>query len=123
MNDAVLWLTTGGSAIGAVLRYVLGQWMGKVNKTPFPWGTWIINMVGTLCLAIFTAHLAHEDPHLFIFLGAGFCGGFTTFSSFSTETVALWRTHRGLAIAYVASSVILGLAIAAVVNAWMPRSA
>jgi fluoride exporter len=102
-----------GSAIGGVARYLVGGLLQRWFDTTFPAGTLLINISGSFLLgtiircAIDTPTLT---PELRALLTIGLCGGFTTFSSFSYETVALLEdgewTRAGL---YVAASVLLSL--------------
>ena len=75
-----------GGAFGAILRYLVGQ---LINNTSFPWATLIVNALGSfiLGLAIFGVH----DADILLMVSVGFCGAFTTFSSFSFQTVSLWE--------------------------------
>lgn len=103
-----------GSAIGAVGRYWLGQVIAKVNHSPFPWGTWIVNVMGTLMLGLFAVWftIRNHDRTWWLVLGTGFCGGFTTFSTMSIEAVQLFRRDKMLAFVYIGSSLTLGLLMA-----------
>jgi CrcB protein len=100
-------------AAGALARYGIGSWAGA---TSFPWPTLAINVAGSFLLGlVLAAGPVKLDAQLTTGLAVGFLGGFTTYSSFSTQTHALLRTDRtGAAIAYVALSVLAGLAAAAV---------
>jgi len=110
-----------GSAGGALARYAVGRAIAKVNNSEFPWGTWIINMLGTLLLGLFFQFFDvwHHNLNLWILFGAGFCGGFTTFSTMSMETVQLFQTRRMMAILYVGSSLALGIILAWMTRWWM----
>ena len=110
-----------GSSAGAFARYFVGQAVSKVNTSPFPWGTWIINVVGTFLLGIFTQAFTvlHHDPDWLLLLGEGFCGGFTTFSTMSVEAVKLFRTQRFIGFVYLGSSLALGLVLAWITKWWM----
>ncbi len=114
-------LVGGGSAIGAVLRYGLGKGIGAANHSDFPWGTWIINMLGTLLLGIFYTEFSvvHHDPQWWLLLGTGFCGGFTTFATMSADTVKLYRKTRFLATLYLATSLGLGFLLAWLAQLWL----
>lgn len=113
-------LVGGGSAIGAVLRYGIGKAIGAVNHSEFPWSTWVINMVGTLLLGIFFAEFSamHHDLTWWLLLGSGFCGGFTTFSTMSAESVQLFRTNVLLALLYLTTSLGVGLVLAWLSQVW-----
>jgi len=110
----MLWYIAAGSALGGVSRYLLGGMVQRVFDTTFPVGTLVVNLTGSFLLGLFL-HYALETPtrtpEARAFLTIGFCGGYTTFSTFSHETVALLEngewTRAGL---YVALSVFLALA-------------
>ncbi|HEY8601137.1 MAG TPA: fluoride efflux transporter CrcB [Thermomicrobiales bacterium] len=98
-----------GGAMGANLRYLVGLWATARWPGPFPWGTLLINLTGSLLLGGLLTTLAarRPEPRLWrLFLGTGLLGAYTTFSTFSAETVALAATgYLPLAIAYVLLSV------------------
>ncbi|GMA57775.1 camphor resistance protein CrcB [Alicyclobacillus sacchari] len=119
MIGTTIWLTTGGSAIGALARYGVGRFVGRCNRSAFPWGTWLINGFGTALFGIFAIAFAQNAPSLFLLLGAGFCGGFTTFSALSLETATLFRANRLLSLAYLVSSLGIGLVVAWLVQLWL----
>ncbi len=102
--------------VGAVCRFVVdGEIKARVGDR-FPWGTLIINVSGSFALGVLTGlALNHGAPSdVRNVLGVGFCGGYTTFSTASFETVRL--AHRGspwLAATYTAASASLALAAAA----------
>ena len=87
---AVLLVATGG-AVGAVIRYGIGRLMAKTMPTAieaFPWHTAFINMLGSMLLAYLAVTLKNQPhPQNWLLLGTGFCGAFTTFSTFSLETM------------------------------------
>ena len=108
-----------GSAIGGVGRYACSglsaRWLGET----FPWGTLFVNVSGSLVIGVL-AFVIPGDNRLFAdnareFLMIGICGGFTTFSSFSLETLNLARSGDwGPASAYIAGSVVLCLLAVAI---------
>lgn len=118
MNTITLALVAIGGAIGACLRYALVLAL-RPHSPGFPTGTLIVNLIGCLCigaLAGFTSHAlsSRADSKLWALLAIGVLGGFTTFSSFSLETVELARDGKlGLAALYVLASNTLGIALAA----------
>lgn len=111
----------GGSAFGALARYGAGWVISRVNNSDFPWGTWITNMLGTLLLGlIFKEFLSvHPNANWWLLLGTGFCGGFTTFSTLSVETVKLLKGHFLYGVIYLGSSLVLGF-ILAWAGQWWP---
>lgn len=80
-----------GGAIGAPARYLLDGFVQDHTEGAFPWGTFVINISGSLLLGLITgAALYHAFPNTpKIWLGTGFCGSYTTFSTFTFETVRL----------------------------------
>ncbi|UHA74313.1 fluoride efflux transporter CrcB [Paenibacillus sp. 481] len=107
-----LWVGLGG-AVGAWCRYYIGivalrRWNGD-----FPWGTWIINMLGSALLGfMFTVQLSLPQS-IYLLMGIGFCGAFTTFSTFCYEAVVLIQRGKAkVAFLYVGSSTIIGFGVA-----------
>jgi CrcB protein len=104
-----------GGAIGSVARYWIALWMLPLSQQ-LPWGTITINIVGSFLIAFFgTLTLAvgrHPAPEIVrLFFMVGICGGFTTFSSFSLQTLDLLRAGApGRAMANIVLSVALCLA-------------
>jgi CrcB protein len=107
----VLLMSLGGAA-GVNARYWLGVWMSRRVSPQFPWATFCINVTGSFAIGLLTILLAQWLPHpnVRLLLIVGFLGGYTTFSSYSYETLTL--AERGewlLALLYSAGSVVLGL--------------
>ena len=110
MHDWLLIFLGGGA--GAVARFLLGRMLAA--PAGFPWVTFGINVAGSFFLGLLVV-LCKDRPVWLALLGAGFCGGFTTFSAFSVETLRLLETDAyASAAGYVLGSVALGLA-----GAWM----
>jgi CrcB protein len=102
-----------GAGAGGAARYALGLWIERMAGTGFPWGTLAINVTGSLILGFAYAWLEGigASPEWRLLLGIGFCGGYTTFSTFSWESVRLIQGGAwGAAAAYVVASVVLSLA-------------
>ncbi|QFZ17350.1 fluoride efflux transporter CrcB [Saccharothrix syringae] len=98
-------LVFAGAAVGAVLRYLTGLLLPR----RFPWATLAVNVAGSFVLGV----VAGASPAVTALVGTGFCGGLTTFSTFSWETVALVEAGRaGQALANVATSLVTGVAAA-----------
>lgn len=99
-----------GGGLGAVARALLSRAVAQTLGTTFPWGTLAVNVLGGLLMGLAIAVLADReaDSPLRLLLTTGFLGGFTTFSAFSLETVALLqRSQTGAAFGYVLASVLL----------------
>jgi CrcB protein len=105
-----------GGGTGAVLRWWLGGLVNANVGPGFPWGTWLINLVGSLLLGLLAGALSRVEDGgepLRLLLGVGLLGGFTTFSTFSVEMVAMVnRGEAGMALAYAVSSVAGGVVLA-----------
>ena len=111
------WLVVAiGSAIGGVSRYGVGLLAARAWGVAFPWGTLLINIVGSFVIALFGAMTLANGPmpmstNMRAFVMIGFCGGFTTFSSFSLQTMELLQAGETVAAAlYILASVGLCLA-------------
>ncbi|HVP66882.1 MAG TPA: CrcB family protein [Anaeromyxobacteraceae bacterium] len=125
-----LVLVCAGGALGSGARYLVGGWVAAVAGAGFPYGTLLINAVGSFLISV-VMYLGLAagviGPDLRVFLASGIMGGFTTYSSFNYETLALVeRGAWGLAGAYVAATLagclatgVLGLAVArGLAGAW-----
>src|ERR1700743_2928655 len=104
MNLAYLWVAMGG-AIGSVSRYWLSGLIASRFGEAFSWGTLVINVTGSFVIGIFAALTLPEiaGPNrltIVHFVMVGFCGGYTTFSSFSLQTLNLLRTGEWLYAIY-----------------------
>jgi CrcB protein len=108
-------------AIGAVSRCLVDGLVRAPSRRGFPVGTFVVNVSGSLVLGLVTgAALYHGFPHTpRVWLGTGFCGAYTTFSTFTFESVALLEEGAvGGALTYVAASAVAG-ALAAAVGLWV----
>jgi CrcB protein len=103
MNALAVFL---GGGLGSVARYGLGLLVAPWAMSPFPWGTWLANALATAVLVAITATavphletLPRSQQTLLLFATTGFCGGFSTFSTFSLETLRLFESGNALAAA------------------------
>lgn len=106
-----------GGALGAVIRFLLGNGVSRALGSALPYGTFVINIVGCFAMGLLMTIIVDREmlPAAWrLFLCVGFLGGFTTFSSFGYEALMLLTEGRLLAVlAYVGGSVVLGLVAAA----------
>lgn len=115
---AYVWVAIGG-ALGSMARFFLANFMAVAVGSTFPWGTLLINVLGSFVISFFgmltgSGQRIAVPYEARIFVTVGICGGFTTFSSFSLQTVDLIRAGQaGRAGAYVAVSVVLCVAACA----------
>lgn len=101
-----------GGAVGALARYLTGLGMVRLLGHGFPFGTLVVNVVGSFFMGVLVVALAHLGGNRFApLLMTGLLGGFTTFSAFSLDAVTLYeRGQAGLALMYVGTSVLVSLA-------------
>ena len=107
-----MWVALGG-ALGSLARWGLSGVVQRWSGTTFPWGTFAVNLLGSLLIGVVTA-LALEralvPPEARLFLVTGVLGGFTTFSALSYETFALLRDGQWpAALGYALGSVLAGV--------------
>jgi CrcB protein len=106
-----------GAALGAPLRYLLDRGVQARHDSRFPWGTFVVNVVGSLVFGVLAGglHAGAVSGGAFAALGVGLCGAFTTYSTFGYETLRLLQDGARLhAAANAAASVAAGLGAAAV---------
>lgn len=97
-----------GGAIGSVCRYLLSC----MNVASWPWGTFAVNILGSLVIGLLVglASKGIVSPEMKLLLITGFCGGFTTFSTFANESFSMMRAGDALQMAlYVGASVVVGI--------------
>ncbi len=90
---AVLWISLG-AVIGANARYFVSRWMARTAGAFFPYGTLLINITGSLLLGFFmiwTTERVLADPRWRLLIAIGFCGSYTTFSSYAFESLAYFE--------------------------------
>lgn len=115
------WLIVGcGGIVGALLRYQIGRWVDLRQKfLSFPLATLLINITGSFVLGLLTSRAGLWWPALHglptLFFGTGACGAYTTFSTFSYESVTLLRDGRtGLGLTYIVCSFVFCMAAAGI---------
>ncbi len=107
----ILYVALGGAA-GSVARYLVSQWLKESTHTAFPMGTMVVNVAGCLLIGLFCglAERFGMGSSMKTFLTVGFCGGFTTFSTFMNENLTLMRGGNMMqTAAYAALSIAFGL--------------
>ena len=111
---SALYIFIGGG-LGSVIRYLIGKGVISLEWTSFPLGTFVANILACSILAILTISFdfkSNENTWLQPLLMIGFCGGLSTFSTFSNETVQLIQTgHLWMAIANIIISVTTGVSL------------
>lgn len=112
-----------GSGLGGVLRYLVPFWIGAAKG--FPWATLTVNVVGSLLIGLLSGLLARHGgssaDSIRAFAVVGFCGGFTTFSTFSSETFRMLENNQWLpAAGYIGLSVVAGL-VAVFIGYWLSK--
>lgn len=121
MISTILQVAAGG-ALGASGRYLVNVGAMRLLGPGFPWGTVLVNILGSFLMGVLVVVLARRGGmHLAPFLMTGVLGGFTTFSAFSLDTSVLWeRGEILLAAGYVLGSVILSVS-ALFLALWLGR--
>lgn len=107
-----LFLVIAGAAVGAPLRYLGDRAIQARHDTVFPWGTFTVNVLGSLILGMITGAVSAggASPQVQLALDTGFCGALTTYSTFSYETLRLLEDDARLfAAANVVASIVAGL--------------
>ncbi len=113
----MLWksilLVAIGGAVGSVCRFLCQKYSSEVYPHAFPLGTFIVNISGCLLIGLLFGAMEKGsllNPEWRLLLVTGFCGGFTTFSSFAAENIQLLKSGQVLLFAlYTAGSVVLGI--------------
>lgn len=113
-----------GSGLGGVCRYLLSGWIGALTGrwplsrplAEFPWGTFAVNILGCFIIGLIYGLIGRHvtmSEETKLLLTTGFCGGLTTFSTFSHENLLLFTGHHHLTlILYAVASILLGFAAA-----------
>jgi len=108
----IMYIFLGGG-IGSVLRYLFSL---MIPSSSFPYATFVVNIIGSFMIGLFATMYSNQltqnsgQQAMLLFLTTGLCGGFTTFSTFSKESVALLQQQQwGMCLLYVFLSVVLCL--------------
>jgi len=113
LNFKAFLLVGIGGAAGSMLRYGIGAALSRYVTNPFPIGTFSINVIGSLIIGILFGLVARNQwlqEGGMLLLASGFCGGFTTFSTFALENVTMLQKGQSMiAFLYLGASVIVGL--------------
>ena len=110
-----LLLVIAGAAVGAPLRYLCDRAVQARHDTVFPWGTFAVNVLGSLILGLITGAVSAggASPQVQLAVGTGFCGALTTYSTFSYETLRLLEDDARLfAAANIVASMVAGVGAA-----------
>jgi len=108
----IILIVGSGGFIGTIARYLSNELMRKLTSSNFPFGTLLINILGCLIIGLIYGFIEKGkllEPDLRLFLTTGICGGFTTFSAFSIETIIMLRNGEFIYVfAYLTLSILLG---------------
>jgi len=125
----LLVLVFVGGGLGSCLRYGVTLAALRLFGAGFPWGTFLVNVIGSTVMGAFAGYLVARTPGpahdaFRLFFMTGILGGFTTFSAYSLDTIALWeKGATATAIVYAVGSVVVSLAVLAaalvVVRGWV----
>ncbi|MDH6342463.1 CrcB protein [Parabacteroides sp. PFB2-12] len=123
MIKQLLWVGLGGG-IGSIFRYLTSVWVLKRYAADFPLATFVVNMVGCLLIGLIVGlsfRAQWIDQHMKLFLVTGFCGGYTTFSTFSLENWGLLEAGNYTSLFLnIVGSVLLGI-LAVWIGLWLAK--
>jgi CrcB protein len=107
-----VFLVILGGGFGSMTRYLISYFFTKNTISTFPWATFIANSLGCLLIGLLFGYIHKnnlQNETLKLLLITGFCGGFTTFSTFSLENIQFIQNHNyNLAIIYTLASILVG---------------
>ena len=120
---AYLWIAVGG-ALGSMARYLCAGLAARYIGETFPWGTMIVNIIGCIFIGLFATFTGPDGrflvaPTVRQFVMVGICGGFTTFSSFSLETLNLARDGQWVKV----GANVLGSVLFCLLGVWLGHAA
>ena len=121
---SLLWIALGGG-LGSVARFIGYKLTTPTSPADFPWGTLWVNLLGCLLIGIFSQLSSRSYTYpgeLWLFLMTGLCGGFTTFSAFSLESLSLLQQQRYLAVLTYLTVSVLGGISCTLAGYWISRS-
>ena len=106
----ILYIFLGGG-IGSVVRFLMSSFTQKLwTVNAFPMGTFMVNILGCFIIGVLSSIFLKTDSYLKFLLITGFCGGFTTFSTFSSESFNLWQNaDYSTLFLYIILSVVIGI--------------
>ena len=108
-----LLLVFVGGGIGSALRYLIGKTLNDPDINGFPWGTFLVNLLGSLIIGLLFGWALQKSKlptDTLLLVAVGFCGGFTTFSAFAFEGMTLLKNGQlGIFFTYAAGSIVAGL--------------
>lgn len=107
MIKQILLVGTGG-AVGSILRFLASVFATRLDFTPYPIATFAVNIIGCFCIGMLSNIVPSNSLRLLLI--TGFCGGFTTFSTFASETLTLMNNNQTpLAFVYTLASCVIGI--------------
>lgn len=122
--SSIGWVVLGGG-LGSAARFLLQKWASYALGTVFPYGTLLVNILGCLLIGFFfplTTRNGLTNPNSQLFLMTGLCGGFTTFSAITLESMLMLQNDRWAAfLLYVSASIFLGL-MATLAGDWLAKT-
>jgi len=112
MTVSNILLVGFGAAVGGIVRYLTSLFI-QSPVGAFPWATFAVNVIGSFIIGVIVFSYSERSPDesMRLLLGVGFCGGLTTFSTFSVETLQLFQMQReAIAFTYIGASLVCSLA-------------
>lgn len=112
MGKSILLIALGGG-LGSAFRYTTGLFIDRYIQSSFPWATFTVNFVGCFILGLLISYFGKyttSSIDIKLLFTVGFCGGFTTFSTFAFENLTMIQNgNYGLALLYTLASLLLGI--------------